>query len=234
MPATNRLNLAISLPLRNTNELTRLLQEIYDPASPQFRHYLTPEQFTERFGPTKEQYDAIGQFAQRCGLEVTVTYPNRVVLDVAGQVPDIEKAFQITLNTYRHPTEARTFYAPDMEPSVDAGLAVLDISGLNSYTLPHPGVHASSHAFSAQPAVGSGPSGNFLGRDMRNAYVPGVALDGTGQMVGLLAFDAFYAEDIAAYEKIAGLPNVPIQVVLSDGFNGIPTGSQFRRSRSGH
>ncbi len=225
LPATNRLNLAISLPLRNTNELTRLLQGICDPASPQFRHYLTPEQFTERFGPTKEQYEAIGRFAQRYGLEVTATFPNRVVLDVGGQVADIEKAFQTTLNTYRHPKEARTFYAPEVEPSVDAGLAVLDISGLNNYAIPHPGVHASSRAFSAQAAVGSGPNGSLLGRDMRNAYVPGVALDGTGQMVGLLAFDAFYAEDIASYEKMAGLPNVPIQVVLLDGFNGIPTGS---------
>ena len=35
LPATNRLNLAIGLPLRNTNALTRLLHDLYDPASPQ-------------------------------------------------------------------------------------------------------------------------------------------------------------------------------------------------------
>ena len=49
LPATNRLNPAIGLPLRNTNALSKLLQDMYDPASPQFRHYLTPEQFTEQF-----------------------------------------------------------------------------------------------------------------------------------------------------------------------------------------
>ena len=38
LPATNRLNLAIGLPLRNTNALSKLLQDLYDPASPQFRH----------------------------------------------------------------------------------------------------------------------------------------------------------------------------------------------------
>src|SRR5271165_5508411 len=38
LPATNRLNLAIGLPLRNTNALSKLLEDMYDPASPQFRH----------------------------------------------------------------------------------------------------------------------------------------------------------------------------------------------------
>ena len=41
-------------------------------------------------------------------------------------------------------------------------------------------------------------------------------------MVGLLEFEGFYAGDITAYETMAGLPNVPIQEVLLDGFNGIP------------
>jgi len=226
LPATNRLNLAISLPLHNTNAMAQLLHDTYDPTSPQFRHYLTPEQFTERFGPTKDEYEAVRQFVQKHGLEVTTTFPNRVVLDLAGPVSVIEQAFQITLNTYQHPTEARKFYAPDVEPSVDAGLAVLDISGLNNYALPHPAFHASSRRSSAHPGAGSGTGGSFLGSDMRNAYVPGVTLEGTGQMVGLLAFDAFYADDIAAYEDLAGLPNVPIQVVLLDGFNGIPSASE--------
>jgi subtilase family serine protease len=51
-PGTNHLRLAIGLPLRNRAALTNLLRELYDPASPNYHHYLTPEQFTERFGPT--------------------------------------------------------------------------------------------------------------------------------------------------------------------------------------
>jgi uncharacterized repeat protein (TIGR03803 family) len=224
LPATNQLRLAIGLPLRHTNELDRLLQEIYDPASPRFRHYLTPEQFAERFGPSTEDYEAVKRFALRNGLEVTATYPNRFVLDVAGAVSKIEYAFRVKLQEYAHPTEHRTFYAPNVEPSVDAGLPVLDISGLDNYTLPHPGVHKFSHdAYSTEPGTGSGPSGNFMGEDLRNAYAPGVTLDGTGQIVGLLAFWGYYPDDVAQYEKMTGLPNVPIQVVLLDGFNGIPT-----------
>ena len=162
------------------------------------------------------------QFARKYGLDVTVTHSNRVLLDVAGQVADIEKAFQVTLRTYQHPTEARQFYAPDVEPSVEAGLAVLDISGLNNYALPRPASHRTSATTAAGPGSGSGPGGSYMGKDFRNAYAPGVTLTGAGQMVGLLEFEGFYAGDITTYETMAGLPNVPIQVVLLDGFNGIP------------
>ena len=41
-------------------------------------------------------------------------------------------------------------------------------------------------------------------------------------MVGLLEFDGYYANDIAEYRSLANLPNVPLQNVLLDGFNGVP------------
>ena len=57
MPGSSRLNLAIGLPLRNQEALTTLLDEIYDPASPQYRHYLSPQEFAEKFGPAREDYE---------------------------------------------------------------------------------------------------------------------------------------------------------------------------------
>ena len=225
LPATNQLRLAIGLPLRNTNEMARLLQDMYDPASPQFRRYLTLEQFTERFGPTKEDYEAVKQFALKHGLEVTVTHPNRVVLDVRGPAAAIESAFNIKLQVYAHPTEARTFYAPDVEPSVGAGLAVLDLSGLNNYWRPRPLLHQGSSGAPAALGGGSGPSGNLLGRDFRNAYAPGVSLTGAGQIVGLVEFAAYSTDDVTMYEDLTGLPHVPLQHILLDGAPGTPDGS---------
>ena len=93
-PGTNRLNLAIGLPLRNQEALDNLLQQIYDPASPNYRQYLTPEQFTEQFGPTEQDYQAVIDFAKTNGLTVTGMCANRVLLDVSGSVAGIEKAFQ--------------------------------------------------------------------------------------------------------------------------------------------
>ena len=158
LPGTQRLNLAIGLPLRNQPELDNLLQELYDPTSPNYRRYLTPEQFTQRFGPTETDYQALMDFAKSNGLTVTVTHPNRVVLDVAGTVTDIEKAFHLTMRVYRHPQEAREFYAPDVEPSVDFGAPILHISGLDNYSLPHPNLklRPTGTAANATPNSGSG------------------------------------------------------------------------------
>ena len=217
LPATNRLRLAIGLPLRNTNDLERLLQDMYDPASPQFRHYVTLEQFTERFGPTRADYEALKRFAVQHGLEVTATHPNRVVLDVAGPVSGIEDALQVKLRVYQHPTEQRTFYAPDVEPSVEAGLAVLDISGLNNYAGPRSASRAGVSSTSPYSFAGSGTGGDYMGKDFRNAYAPGVGLTGAGQIVGLMEFGAYSAADVTTYEDTAGLPHVPLQHILLDG-----------------
>jgi len=138
MPGTNHLNLAIGLPLRNAAALSNLLQEIYDPADPNYRRYLTPEQFTEEFGPTKQDYETVRSFAEANGLKVTATHPNRMLLDVSGSAADIERALNVTMRTYQHPAEAREFYAPDREPSLKLAVPILRISGLDNYSLPRP------------------------------------------------------------------------------------------------
>ena len=220
---TRRLNLAIGLPVRDEQGLDDFIAQVSDSASPNYRQYLTPGQFTGKFGPTQAQYASVIAFAQSNHLAVTVQHGNRLLLDVNGSVADIQRAFHLTLRTYKHPTEERDFFAPDTEPTVDAQLPVLDVSGLNNYILPRPRIKTSSAAANATPRTGSGSGGSYLGNDFRNAYLPGVTLTGTGQMLGLLEFDGYYASDISAYETTAGLPAVPLQTVLLDGYNGTPS-----------
>ena len=228
LSATANLDLAIGLPLRNHEALANLLQQIYDPTSTNYHRYLTPEEFTAQFGPTEQDYQAVIDFAKANGLVVVGTYSNRMLLDVAGKVSDVGKAFHVTLRTYRHPTEARDFFAPDVEPSVPTGLPIQDISGLDNYRRPHPNYRikpVASLSANAAPFAGSGPSGNYIGNDFRNAYVPGTSLNGAGQKIALVQFDGYLASDIAAYETLAGRTNIPLQNVLLDGFSGIPTGN---------
>ena len=136
LPATNHLQLGIGLPLRDPAGLEDFLAQVYDPASPNFHHYLTPEEFTARFGPSEADYAAVENFARTNGLTITATHGNRLLLNVDGPVSAVQKAFHITLRTYRHPTEARNFYAPDTGPTVDAQLPVADVSGLNNFSHP--------------------------------------------------------------------------------------------------
>jgi hypothetical protein len=224
LPATNELRLAVGVPLRDPAGLDNFLAQVSDPASPNYRQFLTPEEFTARFGPTEADYAAVRNFAQTNGLKITATHGNRLVLDVSGPAAAVEKAFHFNLRTYRHPTEARDFFAPDAEPTVDASLPVADIQGLSDFSKPHPRLKKMAAA-NATSRGGSSPdgAGAYFGGDFRNAYLPGVTLTGAGQMVGLVQFDGFYASDITAYETAAGIAAIPIQTVLLDGYNGVPT-----------
>ena len=223
LPATRPLRLAIGVPLRDPAGLEHFLAQIYDPASPNFRKYLTPEEFTARFGPTAQDYEAVKQLVRANGLVITATYSNRLVLDVTGPAAAVEKMLHIKFRTYPHPTEARHFFAPDTEPTVKASAPIADIQGLSDLHRPHPKLKRGK-AVSANNGSGSG--GAFLGDDFRNAYAAGTTLTGAGQMVGLLQFDGFYSSDIARYARTAGggRTNIAIQTVLLDGFNGVPTG----------
>src|ERR1019366_8593015 len=221
LPAATSLNLALGLPLRNREALTNLLQQLYDPASTNYHCYLSPEQFTAQFGPTEQDYQAVKNFAAANGLTVAGTHPNRMLLNVSGNVSSIESAFHTTLRTYAHPAEARDFFAPDVEPSVPSALPVQDISGLDSYRRPHAKskfkpaiVAANSLQNNASPNVGSGPFGLYMGDNFRTAYVPGTSLNGAGQTIALVQFDGYLASDINAYENLTGRANIPLQNVL--------------------
>src|SRR5580704_3547594 len=220
LPATQHLSLAISLPLRNENGLSDLLQQIYDPQSPSYRHYLSVQEFTERFGPSSGDYEAVRQFARTNGLAVVDTAANHLVLDVEGPVANIEKAFQVKMGLYQHPTEKRTFYSPDREPSLDLGVPVLHISGLDNFTLPRPkNKLASTKPASIRP-TGSGPGGQYVGSDMRAAYYGSGPLTGTGQTVGLFEYAGYDVSDVQLYFKTLNQPlNVPINGV---SLNGVP------------
>jgi len=82
LPAGNVLHLAIGLPLRNQEVLTHFLQRLYDPASPDYHRYLTSAQFTEKFGPTAQDYQTVIDFAKSNGLAVVTTHESRLLLDV--------------------------------------------------------------------------------------------------------------------------------------------------------
>jgi uncharacterized repeat protein (TIGR01451 family) len=223
LPESTRLNLAIGLPLRDPSGLTNFLAQLYDPSSPLYHQYITPQEFTARFGPTEQDYQKVLEYARAHGLQITRVHSNRMLVDVDASVAEIEKAFHTSLRLYPHPAESRTFYAPDVEPTLDASVPVLHVSGLNDYVRPHPAsLHPSSPGSGSNPAPlgGSGTGGSYLGKDFRGAYARGVTLKGEGQMVGLLEFDGFYQSDITSYEIAAALPNVPIEAVLTDDADG--------------
>lgn len=215
------MRLAIHLPLRNQAELAELLRELYDPKSPIFHKYLSVDAFTERFAPTAQDYGAVVAWAKANGLAVTAT-PNRRLIAVECSVNTVNRLFHVSIKNYRHPTEARTFYSPDREPTI-RGLHVplLQITGMDNYVLPHSMLQ---HRSVMANAGGSAPSGEFLPSDLRAAYYGGGPLSGAGQWIGIFSFDGYLASDVQLYYSTTGMSStVPIRNVLVGGFNGACT-----------
>ena len=131
------LHLAIQLPVRNKAELDRSLANIYDPKSPEYGHYLTPQEYALRFGTSQADYNALAAFFKKKGFKVTISQ-NRLLLDIEGKVKNVENTFHVSLRLYKNPLEKRDFYAPDREPSLDTDIPVANIAGLDNFRKAHP------------------------------------------------------------------------------------------------
>jgi subtilase family serine protease len=222
------MQLDVVLPLRDRDGLESFLADLYSSTVPNYRHYLTPAEFTERFGPTQEQYDAVVDYVLAHGLVVVGGSRDGMDVQVRGPVSAIEAAFHVNLLTYQHPTENRIFFAPDREPTVDLPFALWHISGLDNYSIPHPlyvkkSDYAREHEIRPEALVrhattGSGPSASFLGSDMRAAYYGGTALTGSGQNLGLLEYLGTDLADLTTYYKnVKQTRSVPITLLSTDG-----------------
>jgi subtilase family serine protease len=220
LPSNQSMRLVLVLPLRNQDALDTLLQDLYNPSSPSYRQFLTVDEFTAKFGPTQRDYDAVVQFAKANGFEVVQNSRNRLNIDVTGPVSAIEQAFHVTMGVYQHPTENRTFYAPDREPTLNLPFQLWHISGLDNYSIPRPMFQRHTpgeQGHQSNATTGSGPSASFLGSDMRAAYYGGT-LTGSGQSLGLLEYYGTDLTDLDTYYSNVGQTNnVPITLDSTDG-----------------
>ena len=228
MSKSQTMSLDLVLPLSDPAGLTAFLADIYNPASPNFHHFLTVSEFTAKFGPTQADYDAVVEFAKASGLAVTGGSRDGMEVQVKGSVAAVEKAFHVSMQTYPRANGNGNFFAPDREPSTDMSVKLWHVSGLDNYSVPHAlyqkrGEFAAAHGVTPESLVkhattGSGPSASFLGSDMRKAYYGGTALTGAGQNLGLLEFLGTDLADLNTYYKNVGQTNtVPITLLSTDG-----------------
>jgi kumamolisin len=227
LPATQTLRFDIVLPLRDRAGLQSFNQEVQDPASHSYHQFLTPQEFTARFGPTQEDWDALVAFAKASGFEIINGTREERDLRLTGTVANIEKAFHVTLGNYRDLTEDRTFFAVDREPTVDLPFQLWHITGLDNDSRPHPlyvkkSDYAKAHGIDPDKVVshattGSGPSASFLGSDMRAAYYGGTALTGSGQNLALFEFAGTDLADLTTYYKNVGQTEPYTPTLISTG-----------------
>jgi subtilase family serine protease len=227
LPATQTLRFDIVLPLRDRAGLQAFVQEVNDSTSSSYHQFLTPQEFTARFGPSQDDWDALVAFAKASGFEVINGTREERDLRLTGTVANIEVAFHVTIGIYQDPTEDRTFFAVDREPTVDLPFQLWHITGLDNDAKPHPmyvkkSDYAKAHGIDPSKVVthattGSGPSASFLGSDMRAAYYQGTALTGTGQNIALFEYAGTDLADLSTYYKNVGQTEPYTPTLISTG-----------------
>lgn len=195
VPGTTIIHLAIGLPPRDADGLRILANAVSNPKNPQFRHFLTLKQLTDKFGPAAGDYQSLVTWAQTNKLAVESQYSHRLLLTVKGEAADIERALGVKLGYAKRP-DGTTFYKPDRAPSLDLDVKVSHISGLDSLFVPrhHGGTQLNGTAYGSP--------------DLRNAYAGScLGLNGAGESVGIMAYGGYANTDISGYESAVGITN---------------------------
>ncbi|MEV4559486.1 protease pro-enzyme activation domain-containing protein, partial [Kitasatospora sp. NPDC049285] len=217
LPADREISVAVNLKLRNTAELDRFLTAVSTPGSVEFGHYLTPAQFTEKFGPTQADVDQVRAYLAAQGLKVTAVSGNRQVVDASGPAAKIAQAFGTHESTYTDPQQGgRAFFANDGAASVPSALAgvVEGVSGLSDHTVRTTRLAKPSAATPMATPSGFGPA-TYDGAYRLNQ----LGADGTGTTVALWEFDGYKSTNLSTYDSQFGLSGPAVSTVSVDGAN---------------
>jgi subtilase family serine protease len=215
--ANKQVQVAVSLNLRDRAGLDAFIAQVNDPHSALYQHYLTPQQFAERYAPTQAQVDSVRKYLADQGLSVTGVASNRMAVDAKGTTAQLESAFHTSMSRYHDAKLKRDFTANDSAPSVSSSIAPLisGVSGLNDHYVRH---HQDVQP-AATPKVGSGPAGGYTPAELKGAYgINTIGLDGSGQKVAVFEFANYVQTNIAQYSSHYGLGSpTPVKVNVDGG-----------------
>jgi subtilase family serine protease len=107
-----------------------LFDALYDPASPSYHRFLTPDGVAARFGVPAARLAAVEGWLRGGGLDITHVDAAGTYLQAEGSAGDLDRLFGTTLRSYR--AGGRDFVANDRRPSVPPGLGVVSVVGLNT------------------------------------------------------------------------------------------------------
>jgi subtilase family serine protease len=88
----------VSLNYNHEAELERVADDISDPGSPNFRHFLTPQAFDARYAPTSQQYALVTGTLRRAGFTIVRTYENRASIDASARTATVERFFNTRID----------------------------------------------------------------------------------------------------------------------------------------
>src|SRR6266404_6203743 len=76
----------------------QFLDELQSKGSANFHHWLTAQEFGERFGLAKSDLNALTSWLESHGFRVNVVYPSGMLIDFSGTAAQVRKAFQTEIH----------------------------------------------------------------------------------------------------------------------------------------
>ena len=215
-----RMILILKLPLGKQAELNRLLVELHDPASSNYHHWLTPEEFGERFGQAPDNIDMLTRWVTSHGFVVEEIAKGRTWINFSGTVADVERAFHAEIHDYY--VNGRLHHANAQNPSIPRGLTdlVAGIVSLNDFP-------RKTMINSIQPVAQTGALPNYTSgsthylspSDFSTIYnvneLYNAGIDGIGQSIAIVGRTHPSSSNWATFRSIMGLPNNPPQVIIN-------------------
>ena len=235
-----RITLSVSLQLRNANQIDSFIASLYNPSSRNYKHFLTPAQFAQQFGPSSSEVASVTNYMTSVGLQVDSVSPEGTLIYVSGTIHQVEHALGVTINNYRD-QKGHVYYANEQSPMIPSNFAgmIIGISGLNNEPAFHHAAVQLRHTpttarkmkpltHAIQPMLGNGPAGGYTPNELKSAYdvtsLASAGMDGSGQTVALFELDGFNQSNITTYDNYYNLGSSAPSTVLVDGYNGAATG----------
>jgi subtilase family serine protease len=119
--ALAHMQLLLKRPAGTQAALDRLIGELYNPASPRFHHWLTPQEFGAEFGPAAADVQAVAGWLQGHGFAVNGVQAGRMMVDFSGNAGQIRAAFHTEM--HRLDVKGVTHIANMSDPRIPAALA---------------------------------------------------------------------------------------------------------------
>jgi kumamolisin len=199
----------VGLKLRDQAGLDALLKAQRDPSSPDYRHFLTPDQFRAKFGPTAADIATAKSYFTSRGLAVDEAASSNAVIVLKGTSGQFESAFKVRLNTYAIQGVAGiadgNYMSNDQDPTVPSSLTniVESISGLSDFAQYHSRAVRNGAAPKSTTPHGYSPQDiasayNFPTANNANATVK---YTGKGYTVAIATAYGYKQSDVDAYWK---------------------------------
>jgi kumamolisin len=210
-----RIRVGFALRLPNREELDRFLKEVQTPGSPQYRQFLSADEYAKRFGaPASDVAKLRARLAAR-GFEVGATKNQGTTLSAAGTVALVSRTFRVRFDDYRD-AEGRRYYKPVGAPRLPSELSryAADVGGLSNQP-----VHASD-----VPESGLTPTVTAKAYNIQPHYNAG--FHGEGETIAVVSPISFKQSDMDQYDsEVLKGSGPPVERVPVDGGTDVVNGS---------